>query len=158
VLGASERGFGLLFASVMLGNITGAMLGSRLVQLWGIDRMIARASVVMLAAGLLLAGLAWARIAHPLAVVAPMFFYMGALMMTLPQATAGGLTPFPDIAGAAASLLSFAQFVIASTTALAVGIAFDGTVRPMATAIALAGVGTWVAFRMLVLRAKSATG
>ncbi len=150
VLGESEQGFGLLFASVMIGNLSGATLGSRMVRQWGIDRMIGRASAVMLASGLLLAVLAYAGVAHPLAVVVPMFFYMAALMMTLPQAMAGGLTPFPDIAGSAVSLLSFAQFLIASTTALAVGMAFDGTVRPMATAIALAGVLAFLSFRLLV--------
>ena len=57
-------------------------------------------------------------------------------MTTMPQATAGALTPFPEIAGSASSLLSFCQFVLASTAALVVGMTFDGTQRPMATTIA----------------------
>lgn len=154
VMGRSEQGFGVLFASVMLGNLTGATIGSRLVQRWGIDRMIARASLAMLLAGAALVTLAWLDVTHPLAIVAPMFLYMAALMMTLPQSMAGGLTPFPEIAGAAAALLSFAQFVIASTAALLVGVAFDGTTRPMATVIAAAALLTFVAFRMLVRRAS----
>ncbi len=156
VLGHSEQGFGFLFAGVMLGNLTGATLGSRMVRRWGIDRMIGRATVVMVIAGLALALLAWMRVASPLAVVAPMFFYMAALMMTLPQAMAGGLTPFPKIAGSAASLLSFAQFVIASSAALLVGLTFDGTARPMATVIAAAGVLAFLAFRLLVRAAGRA--
>ncbi len=152
VLGRSEQDFGLLFATVMLGNLTGATLGSRWVRLWGIDRMIGRAAKVMLAAGATLAVLAWSGADSPWAVVVPMFFYMAALMMTLPQAMAGGLTPFPTIAGSAASLLSFVQFVVASSAALLVGFAFDGTMRPMATVVAAAGLLAFAAFRVLVRR------
>lgn len=150
VLGTSERDFGLLFGSVMLGNLTGATLGSRLVRRWGIDRMIGRAATIMVVAGGVLAGLQWSGVASPWAVVVPMFFYMAALMMTLPQAMAGALTPFPAIAGSAASLLSFVQFLVASSAALVVGLTFDGTARPMATVIASAGLLTFIAFRTLV--------
>jgi len=115
VIGTGEEGFGFLFGAVMLGNIIGATIGSRLVTRIGIDRMIGYASWLMLFAGVLLAALAWARISQPLAVVAPMFLFMVALMTTMPQATAGGLSAFPDIAGSAASLLLFCQLLLAST-------------------------------------------
>jgi DHA1 family bicyclomycin/chloramphenicol resistance-like MFS transporter len=68
----------------------------------------------------------------------------------MPQATAGALTPFPKIAGAATSLISFCQFVIASSWALAVGLAYDGTQRPMTTAIALGALLTFGAFWLVV--------
>ncbi len=107
VMGQGERGFGVLFGSVMLGSLAGATVGSRLVRRWGIDALIRRASVLLVVAGIAVAALAWAGVEHPLAVVVPMFFYMAALMATMPPATAGALTPFPQIAGAASSLLSF---------------------------------------------------
>jgi DHA1 family bicyclomycin/chloramphenicol resistance-like MFS transporter len=149
VMAQGERGFGYLFATVMLGNLTGATLGARVVRRWGIDRTIGRALVVLVLGGLTLAALAWAEVHHPLAVVVPMFFYMIALMMTMPQSAAGALTPFPDIAGAAASLLSFVQFGVAATGALAVGLTFDGTVRPMATTIAVSSLLAAAAFRWM---------
>jgi DHA1 family bicyclomycin/chloramphenicol resistance-like MFS transporter len=152
VMGQGERGFGFLFGSVMIGSIVGAGIGSRLVRRWGIDTMIRRATVLLVAAGGTLAILAWAGVTHPLAVVVPMFVYVIGLMTTMPQATAGALTPFPGIAGAASSLLSFVQFVTASTAALAVGVAFDGTTRAMATVIAVAAIAAFVAFRALAER------
>jgi DHA1 family bicyclomycin/chloramphenicol resistance-like MFS transporter len=155
VIGTGEQGFGFLFGAVMLGNITGATIGSRLVTRLGIDRMIGYSTWLMLFAGVALAALAWARVSHPLAVVAPMFLFMVALMTTMPQATAGGLTAFPEIAGSAASLLLFCQFMLASTAALTVGITFDGTQRPMATTIAAAAFLAFIAFRALVPRATS---
>ncbi|HZI83027.1 MAG TPA: multidrug effflux MFS transporter [Casimicrobiaceae bacterium] len=150
VMGTGEQGFGFLFGAVMLGNITGASIGSRLVTRLGIDRLLGFSTWLMLASGGLLAVLAWARIAHPLAIVAPMFLFMIALMTTTPQATAGALTAFPDIAGSAASLLLFCQFVLASTSALIVGMSFDGSQRPMAVTIAAATLLVFAAFRMLV--------
>ena len=156
VIGTGERGFGFLFGAVMLGNIIGATIGSRLVTRLGIDRMLAYSTALMLFAGVALAALAWARVAHPLAIVAPMFLFMVALMTTMPQATAGALSAFPEIAGSAASLLLFCQFVLASTAALIVGVTFDGSQRPMATTIAAATLLTFVAFRTLVRAHRAA--
>ncbi len=151
-LGTGERGFGALFATVMLGNLTGATVANRFVVRVGLDRLIAWGTWLMLVAGLGLAALAWARVDHPAAIVVPMFMFMVAFMATMPQATAGALTPFPRMAGSAASLLSFVQFLAAATVAQIVGVAFDGTARPMATAIAVAALLSFVAFRLFVVR------
>jgi DHA1 family bicyclomycin/chloramphenicol resistance-like MFS transporter len=153
-LGAGERGFGVLFAMVMLGNITGATIASRVVVRVGLDRLIAYGTTLMLVAGMALAVLAWANIEHPAAIVVPMFVFMLALMATMPQATAGALTPFPRIAGSASSMLSFFQFMLAATVAQIVGVAFDGTARPMATAIATAALLSFLAFRFFVRRGR----
>jgi DHA1 family bicyclomycin/chloramphenicol resistance-like MFS transporter len=150
VLGQSEQGFGFLFGAVMLGNITGAAIGAKLVRAWGIDRMIARASWLLVISGIALAGMSWAGVRNPLAIVVPMFFYMIALMTTMPQAQAGALTPYPAIAGSASSLMLFVQFVVASSSALAVGLTFDGTPRAMATVIAIASALAFVAYRALI--------
>ena len=148
VLGESERGFGLMFGAVMLGNITGSVLGSRLVRRLGIGRMVRIGTSLMVLAGVALGGLALAGASHPLAIIAPMFVYMVSFMLTMPPATAGALTPFPAIAGSASSLLAFCQFVAASTAALIVGLTFDGTARPMALTIAVASVAAFASFRL----------
>ncbi len=150
VMGQGETGFGLLFGAVMLGNITGSTIGSRIVRRVGIDRMVRGGTLLMLAAGLVLGAFALQGTRHPLAVVVPMFFYMMAFMMTMPPASAGALTPFPKIAGSASSLLSFCQFVVASTAALIVGATFDGTARPMMLMIAGASIGAFVTCRLAV--------
>jgi len=152
VIGTGEQGFGLLFGIVMLGNMTGSAIGSRLVGRLGIDRMLRYSTRLMVVSGIALAVLAWARVGHPVAIVVPMFLFMAAFMTTMPQATAGALTPFPEIAGSASSLLSFCQLLIASSTALIVGMAFDGTQRPMATTIAVASLLTFGAYQLLVRR------
>ena len=155
VLGESERGFGWLFGTVMLGNITGSMIGSRLVRKVGIERMVRAGTLLMVIAGVALGLLALGGANRPVAIVVPMFAYMVAFMLTMPPATARALTPFPKIAGSASSLMSFGQFLVASTAALVVGIAFDGTARPMAFAIALASIGAFVSFRVLCPRKRA---
>ena len=157
VMGAGERGFGFLFGTVMLGNITGSVIGSRIVRRVGIDRMVRGGTVLMLVAGLALGALALVDARHPAAVVVPMFVYMVAFMMTMPPATAGALTPFPAIAGSASSLLSFCQFIVASTAALIVGWSFDGTSRPMMLTIAVASIGAFTACRVALPRRAAAS-
>jgi DHA1 family bicyclomycin/chloramphenicol resistance-like MFS transporter len=155
VLGQGERGFGWLFGTVMLGNLLGSAVGARVVRRWGIDRTIRRGLVLLVAGGIALALLAWLDVRHPAAVVAPMFVYMAAFMLTMPQATAGALTPFPAIAGAASSLLSFVQFLVAASAALAVGVSPDDSARPMATVIGVAALLAALAFHALVAPAHA---
>jgi DHA1 family bicyclomycin/chloramphenicol resistance-like MFS transporter len=153
-LGGGERGYGLYFGTVMTGNFLGAWLARRMVRRVGLERVILRGTALGLAAGGAMAALAWLGVRDPWAIVAPMFVYMVAFNWTLPQATAGAMTPFPDIAGSVSSLMSFAQFTVAAAAALAVGIAFDGTPRPMAGAIALSALAAFVSYRGLVARER----
>ena len=148
VMGESEQGFGVMFGTVMLGNITGATIGSRLVPRIGIARQVRLGTALMLVAGFTLGGLALAGIRSPLAVIVPMFVFMMTFTMTMPPATAGALTPFPQIAGSASSLLAFGQFVVASTAALVVGLTLDGTTRPMALTIAASSLGAFASLRV----------
>jgi DHA1 family bicyclomycin/chloramphenicol resistance-like MFS transporter len=148
VMGQGEQGFGVMFGTVMLGNISGAMLGSRLVRRIGIARQVRIGTASMFVAGVALGVLALVGVHHPAAVIVPMLAYMLTFQLTMPPATAGALTPFPDIAGSASSLLAFCQFIVASTAALVVGLTLDGTTRPMALTIAAAALGAFASDRI----------
>jgi len=147
---AGERAYAFYFGVVMLGNFIGAWLARRIVIRIGLERVIARGTGLLVVAGASMAALAWTGIRHPLAVTLPMLLFMFAYMWTVPQSTAGALTPFPQIAGSVASLMSFTQFVTAAGFAYVVGVAYDGTPRPMATAIAIAAVASLASYRGLV--------
>jgi DHA1 family bicyclomycin/chloramphenicol resistance-like MFS transporter len=157
VMGQSAQGFGLMFGTVMLGNITGATIGSRVVRRIGIARLVHTGTALMLVAGITLGALSLAEVHHPAAVIVPMFAFMVTFTLTMPTATAGALTPFPQIAGSASSLLAFCQFVVASTAALVVGLTLDGTTRPMSLAIAAASIGAFASYRMTERRAALAS-
>ena len=153
-LDSGERGYAFYFGVVMLGNFVGAWLARRIVIRIGLERVIARGTALLVVAGATMAALAWAGVGHPLAVALPMLVFMVAYMWTVPQSTAGALTPFPQIAGSVASLMSFTQFVTAGGFAYVVGVAYDGTPRPMAFTIALSGMLAFAAYRALVRRAS----
>jgi DHA1 family bicyclomycin/chloramphenicol resistance-like MFS transporter len=70
----------------------------------------------------------------------------------MPNATAAALSPFPASAGTASSLLGACTFVFGATVSIALGALFDGTARPMAGALALAGLWALAAERTLMRR------
>lgn len=131
--------FSLLFATVMLGQITGGIAGSRLVAKLGIGRMVRLGAALTLSGGVLLAALALAGMAHWSAVVLPMILYLFGCSFMIPNATAAALSPFPKMAGAASSLLGAMPFGLGALVSAALAWAFDGTTRPMALAIATFG-------------------
>lgn len=147
--GLSPTEYGLAFAGVMFGQIGGAMVGSRLVPRLGLERMLRLGAVLAMAAGALLATLAWIDLRHWFAVVAPMFVYMIASSFVIPNATAAALSPFPQAAGSASSLLGAVAFGAGAVLSTVLGWTADGSARALASAIALCAAGAWAALRFL---------
>ncbi len=75
-----------------------------------------------------------------------MYVFAVGLGLTLPNGMAGAIGPFPRMAGLAAAVAGFLQLTGSALYSMAVGHFFDGTARPMATAIALAGVAALACF------------
>ena len=140
--------FSLLFAAIMLGQITGGIIASRLVARCGIGRMVRVGAALALAGGLLLAALALAGLPHWSAVVLPMIVYVFGCSFMIPSATAAALSPFPQMAGAASSLLGALPFGLGALVSAGLAGAFDGTTRPMALTIALFGIAAFLAERL----------
>jgi len=156
------RGFGVapfayatLFASVMLGQILGAWLGSRLVMRIGIAAMLRVGTRIACFAGLAAVGFAGAGVLHWAAVVLPTAAYMFASGFVIPAATAAALSPFPRTAGAASSLIGATQFALGATVSAVLGAGFDGTALPMTLVIALGGTAALVCERALVRNVAS---
>ncbi len=149
-LGVTPAAYAALFASVMLGQIVGAWLGSRLVMRIGISAMLRAGTRLACLAGVGAAGFALAGVAHWTLVVLPMAAYMFASSFVIPAATAAALAPFPHTAGAASSLIGGTQFALGAAVSSVLGASFDGSARPMALAIALAGTAALLCERFLV--------
>ncbi|MBI4290664.1 MAG: multidrug effflux MFS transporter [Betaproteobacteria bacterium] len=150
-LGYSPREFALCFAIVAIGNILGAIASSRLVMRYGMDRMIRIGTVLAFGSGVVMTALAWLRVDHVAATVAPAFVFLFAVNFVIPHATAGALSPYPKISGAASSLLGFIQLAAGAATSYALGATYDGTPLPLAIAFGLAGVASLLAYVFLVL-------
>jgi DHA1 family bicyclomycin/chloramphenicol resistance-like MFS transporter len=153
-MGVSAGAYSVLFALGMLGQITGAWLNTRLVLRLGMARMTRVGVALVLAGGGAGAVLAWAGVAHPLAVILPFMIFICGTSFTAPNATAAALTPFPRAAGAASSLLGACAFALGAVVSVGLGVLFDGTSRAMMTLMALGGAGAFLLERT-VMRGKA---
>ena len=120
IYGLSSVTFGFTFALGAGGYMLGAMIATRLVVRLGLERTIAVGVVVIAAGGLALA-LAVATGIPGLWLVAAMALYLAGVGLAMPQAMAGALTPFPDRAGTAASLMGLIQQAVAAIIAAVIG-------------------------------------
>ena len=148
--GIAPGAYSLVFAGVMLGQISGAWASGQLVVRLGIARMLEAGALLVILAGGSAAALAWAGVSHWLAVLLPFMAYTGGMALITPNATASALTPFPRAAGATSSLIGATQFAVGAAVSALLGDLFDGTARPMASAAALAGVGAFLVERNFV--------
>jgi DHA1 family bicyclomycin/chloramphenicol resistance-like MFS transporter len=149
-LGVAVTAYSLMFATVMLGQISGAWASRRLVLRLGIGKLLRSGAALMLFAGVSAAAMAWAGIAHWIAVVLPFCAFLFGTALIVPNATASALSPFPAVAGSASSLIGAIGFTAGALVSAALGAAFDGTARPMTTVAALAGFGAFLFERFLV--------
>jgi DHA1 family bicyclomycin/chloramphenicol resistance-like MFS transporter len=152
VLGVSPTMYGLCFGCVatglMAGNFVSVKLGPRL----GIDTMIRTGTLLGAGAGLIMAALAWAGVASVVSVIVPMSGFAFGLGFVLPNAAAGAIGPFPRMAGLASAVLGFVQLTGSALYAIVVSRFYDGTLRPMPTAVATAGLAALVVFALLSRR------
>lgn len=141
--------FSLMFSGVMIGQIAGGLTGSRIVRRLGLARMVRFGVSLSACAGLCLAALVFAGIAHWAAVVLPMAAFLFGTAFVVPNATAAALSPYPQIAGAASSLLGSLPFALGALVSAALAAAYDGSMRPMAASVAAFAVAAFLAEKHL---------
>lgn len=146
--GLSEIGFALAFAFCVLGYIAGTLIGQRIVGRRGLDGTIELGVACLAAGGIAMLALVLAGPFSPLAVVLPMTLYTAGVGLTLPSAQASAMTPFPDRAGAASSLLGIFQMGFAALVGIALGHALGEKAWPLAAAVAASGALAWALFRL----------
>ena len=154
--GETETAFAYMFAGCMIGSMIGMLAGARLVAPLGVDRLLRWGVYGASLSGLLLAGLGWAGIHHWLAVIGPMFFCLFSFSFIYPQSVAGALQPFPRIAGAASSLIGFAQQVAGAAVGMIVAaLTTDGTQTALAHGVLLSSLFALVVYAFAVRRHRT---
>jgi MFS transporter, DHA1 family, multidrug resistance protein len=143
VYGLSPVAFGLIFALGAAGYMSGAITAARLVVRLGLDRTIGLGVSMLAVGGLALAGVVAAGIPGGWLVVA-MAIYLAGLGLAMPQAMAGALTPFPDRAGTAASLMGLVQQTVAAAVAAVIGGYLGHSAWPMTGVVVVAGCLTFL--------------
>ena len=152
VLHLPTEQFGFCFGAAAAGYSAGALMAGRLIQRFGIERMVTTGTLISAGFGLLGAALAWAGIASIAAVLAPFILVMIGIGFTLPAGIAGAIGPYPRMTGAASAMVGFLQLAISAAVGVGVAHILDGTTRPMMTAVAVVSVAGLAAFWLLVSR------
>ncbi len=155
VLGVAPGNFGFCFAAVVAGYMGGSLTAGRFTLRLGLDRMIGLGALLGAGAGLLLTGLAIWGPAHWAGVVAPVSLLFFSVGLVLPNASAGAIGPFPQMAGAASSLLGFLQTGLGALAGALTGHLHDGTALPMALIILAMAFACPMAYGLLIARDRS---
>jgi MFS transporter, DHA1 family, multidrug resistance protein len=108
-LGYAPQAFGVFFAIVMVGFITGASLSARLSRTRLPPVMVRLGAGVMAAGAALMLAAVLAGLHHVAALVAPMAVIMHGMGLMRPNSIAGAMAAFRDRAGAASALVGFLQ-------------------------------------------------
>ena len=143
--------FGWWFMLVVSGNVLGAAMCSRLTHRLPLADLQILAGTISATGGLAILILAWSGIAHPLAMIAPMFVYLIGHGITTPVSLAAAVGPFPAMAGTASGLLGLTQLLIASIVGQVVLRNYDGTSHSLAVGVGVFGVAVLLG-RLLLIR------
>jgi len=154
--GQSAFAFGITFAVGSAGYLVGTWIAAFIVGRIGLNRTLGLGCLAMAGGGLgcilaLALGFAFAA-----AMIAPVALFLCGLGLTLPQAQAGALLPFPDRAGAASSLVGFSQQTAGAIVGALVVHFLGDSAWPLAGAIAITGcaaLAIWISTRDIRLAA-----
>lgn len=161
VLGLTPAAYGAAMAAGSLSYLAGTLLCRRWIRTHGMAGAVARAGCFTLAAGLLFAAAALAEWPAPWAVWAlllPQCVYAFGHGIHQPCGQAGVVGPFPQAAGAASALAGLVLALVAFAIGRWLGVALDGTVRPLAFGLAFWSALTCLMAWTLVRRTQPATG
>jgi DHA1 family bicyclomycin/chloramphenicol resistance-like MFS transporter len=154
-MGRSSAEFGLWFALMSFGYMSGNFTASRLSQRFGVDAMIMAGIVFELTGASLTALLVATKPeAGPAIIFLPQLVISFGNGLLLPNAIAGAVSVRPQAAGTAAGMTGFTQMAIgaASTQMVTVLLAGASTAMPLAWMMLTAVLATAVAYGVLVRR------
>jgi len=147
IYGLTPLQYGFSFGFGVLGYILGTILAQRLVGPRGMDGVIAIGVACLAAGGLAMLVCVAGGFGGPLGVVVPMALYACGVGLTMPQAQASAMMPFPDRAGAASSFTGLCQMLFSACVGLLVGHALKSGALPLPVVMSAIGVSALVLFR-----------
>lgn len=123
--------YGICFVFVALGYMSGNFLTGKLAERLGTDRMISIGSGLSFSGAILMCVFALSGQINLFTIFGPMAIVTFGNGLSLPSATAGGVSVFPNIAGAAAGLSGFLQMTVSACITLLVGYLQADSAMPM---------------------------
>ena len=150
--GLSPVMYGLSFGVVVLGYMAGSYHSGRRTLRLGIARMIVVGLWVANGGGLLGLALGLAGVGGVPAIVVPAALVMAGAGLVLPNAMAGAIAPFGEMAGTASALLGFFQMLFAALAGIVIGQFGGESAVPMMLGIVLANLLATLAYLWMVAR------
>jgi DHA1 family bicyclomycin/chloramphenicol resistance-like MFS transporter len=142
-------GFGVIFALHAICLIGTSQFNAPMLRAWGTRRTIGGGAICLAASAAAFAALVFggATALWPLVLATLVMFT--SLSLILAPAFLTAMEPFGETAGAAAALAAAAEFTVSSVATFALGLAANGTARPMAIAFLAGSVGTLVGWGLV---------
>lgn len=144
--GLDELAYAFSFTFMVLGFIGGTFLAQVLVGRYGLDGTIRFGVMSLALGGVTMLALVILNVPSSFAITGPMAIYALGVGLTMPQAMASALMPFPDRAGAASSLLGICQMTFAAILGIALGQNLGASALPLPAAIAGTGLLALILF------------
>jgi len=148
VYGFDSISFGLMFACCSVCYVSGAYIGARMVARRGLDGMIARGVAIMGFGGVVQLASVVVFPNAPLAFIIPEMIYFFGLAFIMPNTVAAAMSPFPERAGAASSLMGFVQMSAAALVAWAMALFLSTSAIPVAIVMAISGASAFALFHL----------
>ena len=139
-LNQDPTSFAWQFGIVMIGSLTGSYISSRLSLKLGINRDIKLGISITVISSISFLVLSLIGIFNVAAIIIPYTIQRLGEAMISAQSMAGSISPFPQTAGAASSLLGFLRQMTGACMAILVGYFADGTTLPLSIALVFGGV------------------
>lgn len=131
VLGITPAAYGAAMALGSLSYIAGTIVCRRWIRLHGTQGAVARGACFTLAGGALGAALVLLQVQQVWAVLVPQCLFLFGHGQHQPCGQAGVVGPFPAAAGSASALAGLLLALVAFGIGRWLGVALDGTLRPM---------------------------
>ena len=132
--------FGYLYGLVVSSMMAAAIINSRLVLRFGLNRMIDYGNIIRMVGIVLLVLIAWLRIGGVPAMVFALMLTVSPTIIINVNAAVGLLHLFPRLTGTASAVSGAAIFATGAVSGSIVGFLHDGTVMPMVITMVLFAV------------------
>lgn len=156
IYGIAPQHFGWVFGLNAVGFIAASQVNARLLRHTPLTTLLRRALRLTAVSALVLALFAMQGQPPLIPLLLCLFVFMSSLGLVNPNANAAALAGHGKIAGTASALIGAMQFVGASLAGAALGLSGKGSVAPLATVMAVCGLGAWVVHKALIRRPPSA--
>lgn len=140
----SPAAYGALFGACACGMIVCSQINPPLVRRFGPGAVLRGGVRAMLAADVLMLILAFSHIGFWEILALPIFVTTACGAFIMANSTVGALSRHAGHAGSATALMGTMQFFLGATSGLVVGLAADGTARPMAVLMLAGGLLAFV--------------